>query len=66
MHKGKNAGNTVTGYIFTNILTKKIEFHVKRVDTDIRDDIEQKRFFIEHIKTIKDSINVRLKGIRSE
>lgn len=59
-------GNTVIGYIFTNILTKKIEFHVKRVDTDVRDDIEQKRFFIEHIKTIKDSINVRLKGIRSE
>lgn len=59
-------GNTVIGYIFTNILTKKIEFHVKRVDTDVRDDIEQKRFFIEHIQTIKDGINVRLKGIRSE
>ena len=59
-------GNTVTGYTFHNVLTNKTEFHVKRVDTDIRDDIEQKRFFIEHIKTIKDSINVRLKGIRSE
>ena len=59
-------GNTVTGYIFTNILTKKIEFHVKRVDTDVIDDIEQKRFFIKNIKTIKDSINVRLKGIGSE
>ena len=59
-------GNTVTGYIFNNVLTKKIEFHVKRVDTDVRDDIEQKRFFIEHIQTIKDGINVRLKGIRSE
>ena len=59
-------GNTVIGYTFHNLLTNRTEFHVNKRDADVRDDIKEKKFFIKNIKTIKDNINVRLKGVKSE
>lgn len=59
-------GNTVIGYTFHNLLTNRTEFHVNKRDADVRDDITEKKFFIKNIKTIKDNINVRLKGVKSE